>query len=167
MPKILNKKTAVLTAILALSVGATAMAESFIHPSKEVNVSAPSHSSNLISRGVFKAHAEQGLSGEAFILQTPRDYVLVLSQDFSLEQSQLAEQSQLVEQSQSAVLAFGHEGTFIQGSQFADLRASSGRQTYILPKTFNPSYVNEIYIVSKASSEPLTMVVLNDLNLEV
>ena len=149
MPKDSNKKIAVLAAIMAVSICATAMAENFIPVGKIENASAQSRSSHLISRGVFESRAGYRSTGEVFILQTPRDYVLVLSQDFSLGLSQ------------SAVLAFGNNGKFIQGSQFADLRASSGRQTYILPKTFSPSYVSEIYIVSKASSNPLTMAALN------
>jgi len=148
MPRFANKKTIILAAIMAVSLGVTAVAETFISAPKD-NVAAQTKvSSSLIARGEFQGRAEHVAGGEAFVLKTSRGYVLVLSYEFSADESQ------------SAVLGFGQDGEFVAKSRFASLRAKSGRQTYILPESVTPTDFNEIYVWSEVTETPISVAAL-------
>ncbi len=149
MPKFLNKRAISLAAIIAISIGFTAVADNVMHAPKNENVVQKTISSSLIARGEFQGQSEDDASGEAFVMKTARGYVLVLSYDFSLKESQ------------SAVLGFGQNGKFVQETRFAALRANSGRQTYILPENLTPTDFTELYVWSDANSSPLSMATLN------
>jgi len=149
MSRLLSKRTLFMAAFFAVSAGVTAMAETFIHTPKP-NPTAQSHiSSSLITRGEFQGLTEHEAGGEAFVMQTPKGYVLVLSYDFSLNKSE------------SAVLGFGQDGELLQESRFASLRANSGRQTYILPDNLTPADYSEIYIWSEVTGAPISVAALN------
>ena len=149
MPKFLNKKTVLLAIIIAISVGFSAVAENFMHTSKQDDGIQKRISSSLISRGEFQSQSDNNAAGEAFVMKTARGYVLVLSYDFSLNESQ------------SAVLGFGQNGKFVRETRFADLRANSGRQTYILPADLTPTDFTELYVWSEANGSPLSVAALN------
>jgi len=148
MPIITKKKTFILAAFMAVSLGVTAMAESYISVPKDNSVTQRKLSASLISRGEFQDHAEHMADGEAFVMKSSRGYVLVLSYDFS------------VDESQSAIIGFGQDGRFVPESRIASLRANSGRQTYILPETVTPTDFNEIYVWSEATASPITVAAL-------
>ena len=149
MTKVLNKKTVLLSVIIASSMGVTAMAENLIH-TPYVNPTAQNNiSSSLVSRGAFEGRAQHMVGGEVFVMKTARGYALVLSHDFSLDQSQ------------SPVLGFGANGQFAQETRISPLRSNSGRQTYILPEGVTPSDFNEIYVWSDATSKAISVASLH------
>jgi len=149
MMKALNKKAIVLAGIMAVSLGVTAMAENFIHTAKsDANLKTPV-SSSLIARGRFKGLSDHNADGEAFIMKTARGYALVLSYGFS------------VSESQSVVLGFGRNGQYAQQSYIGDLRANSGRQTYILPENLTPVDFDKLYIWSESTGSSIGVAAFN------
>lgn len=142
--KALNKKAIFFAGVMAISLGVTAVAENIIQPLKSSSVEqhAPT-SSSLVARARFEGLDDHNADGEAFIMKTTQGYALVLSYEFS------------VSESQSVVLGFGRDGQYAQQSRIGDLRASSGRQTYILPKNLTPVDFDKLYIWSEATASSI------------
>ena len=116
------------------------------------------HSAQLVARGVFTGQAGRPSKGEAFLMKTPRDYVVILSYEFSITDA--ANRDGLASDMLSAKIGFGRDGQYMQQSEFATLQAISGRQTYIIPKHITPRDYNELYIWSEARSLPISVAAL-------
>ena len=117
-----------------------------------------SHSAQLVARGVFTGQAGRPSKGEVFLMKTPRDYVVILSHEFSI--TDVANRDGLAIDMPSAKIGFGRDGQYMQQSEFATLQAISGRQTYIIPKHIAPRDYNELYIWSEARSLPISVAAL-------
>ena len=116
------------------------------------------HSAQLVARGVFTGQTGHPSKGEVFLMKTPRDYVVILSYEFSITDT--ANKDGLAADMPSAKIGFGRDGQYMQQSEFATLQAISGRQTYIIPKHIAPRDYNELYIWSEARSLPISVATL-------
>lgn len=147
--KALNKKAIFLAGVMAVSLGVTAMAENLIHiPKQDLNAQR-SAASSLVARGSFQGLSNHSADGEAFIMKTTNGYALVLSYEFE------------VSESQSAVLGFGKNGQYLQRSHIGNLRANSGRQTYILPENLTPVDFDALYIWSEETASSIGVAAFN------
>ena len=98
--------------------------------------------SKILMSGAFEGRSNHVVTGKVAIVQTDEGMEVRLEDDFSLDGAP------------DPKLGFGKNG-YVPGTLFSVLRKHTGRQTYRLPPTIDPSKYNEVYVWCEQFNVPL------------
>ncbi len=116
-----------------------------------VSTSAPAlaGSDKVVSQGTFEGRSKHITTGGAQVVKSGDGYVLVLAEDFSLDGAP------------APTIGFGNGGEFDKSTEFTKLNNITGKQSYPLPSSVDPSKYDEVYIWCADFSVPLGVAKLN------
>ncbi len=103
----------------------------------------------VVSQGTFEGRSRHVTTGGATVIQSGVQHTLVLEEDFSLDGAP------------APTIGFGNAGEFDKATEFTKLESNTGKQTYQLPKSVDPSKYDEVYIWCTDYSVPLGVAKLN------
>ncbi len=115
----------------------------FIWAGQAPEAQAASSVSQVVSHGTFKGASDHVTTGGVSILKTASGYIVVLENDFSLDNAP------------APTLGFGKGGKFDKKTDWVKLSAKKGLQVYALPASIDPTKFDEFYVWCRDFSVPL------------
>lgn len=103
----------------------------------------------IVAQGTFEGRSKHVTTGGATVLKNGAGHILVLEEDFSLDGAP------------APTIGFGNAGEFDKATEFSKLNSNTGKQTYQLPASVDPSKYDEVYIWCTDFSVPLGVAKLN------
>jgi hypothetical protein len=96
----------------------------------------------VLASGKFRGQSGHATSGGVSVVKTATGYVVVLEPDFKFDGAP------------DPKLGFGRGG-YDKSTQFSELRSNSGRQSYEISSTIDPSAYTEVWVWCEKFSVPL------------
>lgn len=115
----------------------------FIWAGQTTPADAAPSDSQIVAHGTFKGASDHVTKGGVSILKTAAGYVVVLENDFSLDNAP------------SPTLGFGKGGKFDKKTDWVKLSSKTGAQVYALPASIDPTKFDEFYVWCREFSVPL------------
>ncbi len=115
----------------------------FIWAGGAPTVQAAASKSEVIANGTFKGASDHVTTGGVSVLKTSSGYVVVLENDFSLDNAP------------APTLGFGKAGKFDKKTDWVKLSSKKGLQIYALPASIDPTKYDEFYVWCREFSVPL------------
>jgi hypothetical protein len=109
----------------------------------------PAIADDAVRQGSFKGLSNHETSGTVTLVKVGDGYVIELGADFVFDGAP------------DPKVAFGKDGQYDPATLIELLRANSGAQSYVVPKTINPEDFNEIYIWCEKYSVGLGVAAIN------
>ena len=108
---------------------------------------AASAQDQVLASGAFRGQSGHVASGGVRVLKTAQGAVVVLGPDFKFDGAP------------DPKLGFGKDG-YLKATQFSDLKANRGTQTYDIPATIDPADYTELWVWCEKYSVPLGVAIL-------